>query len=97
MRSRSRLSYVTAALVFTWAATLGANSVEAGEQIEPNAGAWKTWVISSGASYRAPAPPRPNETRAELRLLADLIAQNTAETNAQIAYWDAWSPCVSLD
>ena len=26
--------------------------------IEPDAGDWKTWVISSGRDYRVPPPPR---------------------------------------
>jgi membrane-associated phospholipid phosphatase len=66
--------------------------VAAGEQVEPDAGTWKTWVISTGEAYRVPAPPRLNETRAELRSLADLIAQNSPQTEAEIAYWDAGAP-----
>jgi membrane-associated phospholipid phosphatase len=65
---------------------------EAADQIEPNAGQWRTWVISSGAEYRAPAPPGPAETQAELRALADLISQNSAQTFAQIEYWNAGAP-----
>jgi hypothetical protein len=26
-------------------------------QVEPNAGKWRTWVISSGRDYRVPSPP----------------------------------------
>ena len=26
-------------------------------QIEPNAGKWKTWAISSGKDFRVPPPP----------------------------------------
>ncbi|MCI0389071.1 MAG: phosphatase PAP2 family protein [Acidobacteria bacterium] len=57
--------------------------------VEPNAGKWKTWVISSGKDYRVPPPPGPVQTRAELRSLAELIKQNDAETQQQIAFWDA--------
>src|SRR6185436_2528078 len=46
------------------------------DQTEPNAGKWRTWVISSGKDYRVPPPPGPAETRAELRSLADLISRN---------------------
>src|SRR5689334_19463612 len=60
--------------------------------VEPGAGQWKTWVISSGKDFRVPPPPTPSETQAELRALADLIGHNDAQTAAQIAYWDAGSP-----
>ena len=62
------------------------------DQIEPNAGNWRTWVISSGEDYRVPPPPNPAETRAELRSLADLISHNDAQTKQQIAFWDAGAP-----
>ena len=60
--------------------------------IEPTAGTWRTWVISSGRDYRVPSPPGAAETRAELRTLTDLIAQNDATVQRQIAFWDAGSP-----
>jgi membrane-associated phospholipid phosphatase len=60
--------------------------------IEPNAGAWRTWVISSGKDYRVQPPPGPARTRAELRELADLISRNTPADQARIEYWDAGSP-----
>ena len=66
--------------------------VLADDRIEPNAGNWRTWVISSGKDYRVPPPPRPEETRAELRALADLIGHNDAQIQQQIAFWDAGAP-----
>jgi len=60
--------------------------------IEPNAGNWRTWVISSGRDYRVPPPPGPAETRAELRTMAGLISHNDASTAAEIERWDAGSP-----
>jgi membrane-associated phospholipid phosphatase len=60
--------------------------------IEPDAGKWKTWVISSGKDYRAPAPPNPADTRAELRSLAELISHNDETARQQIAFWDAGAP-----
>ena len=60
--------------------------------IEPDAGDWKTWVISSGRDYRVPPPPRRNQTQAELRELADLTRHHDATTKQQIAYWDAGAP-----
>jgi membrane-associated phospholipid phosphatase len=62
------------------------------DQIEPGAGQWRPWVITSPAAYRAPAPPNPAETRAELRQMFDLIRQNDATALAQITYWDAGAP-----
>jgi membrane-associated phospholipid phosphatase len=85
IRFRVVLSLVVVALSFP------AISI-AGDQIEPNAGGWRTWVISSGADYRAPAPPNPAQTEAEIRQMADLIAQNGAAEQAQIAFWDAGAP-----
>ena len=41
--------------VITLLSTLAA--VHAAEQIEPNAGSWQTWVISSGRDFRVPPPP----------------------------------------
>jgi hypothetical protein len=62
------------------------------DQVEPNAGNWRTWVISSGRDYRVPAPPGPAETQAELRSLADLIGSNNEQVRQQIAFWDAGAP-----
>src|SRR5262249_34570315 len=39
----------------------GVAAVQAAEQIEPNAGSWKTWVIASGRDFRTPPP---NDTSA---------------------------------
>ena len=60
--------------------------------IEPNAGNWRTWVISSGRDYRVPAPPGAAETRAELRAMADLMANNDETVRQQIKFWDAGAP-----
>jgi membrane-associated phospholipid phosphatase len=60
--------------------------------IEPHAGAWKTWVISSGRDYRVEPPPKRAETREELHQLAYLTRQHDAATKQQIAYWDAGAP-----
>src|SRR5437667_3447333 len=73
-------------------ATQSAPSAPASGQIEPNAGNWQTWVISSGRDYRAPPPPGPAETHSELRSLVDLISQNDQQTRQQIAFWDAGAP-----
>jgi len=73
------------------AATLPPQS-QADDRVEPNAGTWRTWVISSGADYRVPPPPGSADTQAELRALADLVSQNDAQALQQIAFWDAGAP-----
>src|SRR6266513_598544 len=67
-------------------------NVQADGSIEPNAGNWRTWVISSGRDYRVPPPPRSAETQDELRALADLISHNDAQAQQKIAFWDAGAP-----
>lgn len=58
-------------------------------QVEPGAGTWKTWFISSGKDYRLPAPvPSKNE-------VADVIAKQQSLDDAAkkyINYWNAGSP-----
>jgi hypothetical protein len=65
---------------------------QADDPIEPNAGGWRTWVISSGRDYRVPPPPGPAETQAELRALAALISHNDVQAQQQIAFLDAGAP-----
>ena len=58
-------------------------------QVEPNAGKWKTWFISSGKDYRLQAPSSyKNE-------IAQVIAKQQnldAESKKQIAFWNAGPP-----
>ena len=61
-------------------------------QIEPRAGQWKTWVISSGRDYRVPPPPSPWQTRSELRRLERLTRHLDDASRQKIAYWDAGAP-----
>src|SRR5437773_8164915 len=65
---------------------------DAGDPIEPNAGNWRTWVISSGRDYRVPPPPGAADTQAELRALALLMSHNDAQVLQQIEFWDAGAP-----
>ncbi len=62
------------------------------DQIEPGAGNWRAWIISSGRDYRVSPPPNPAETWAELRSLADLTSQNDDQVRRQIMFWDAGAP-----
>ena len=76
----------------TIAQPLWAGEKSPGPPVEPNAGQWRTWVISAGKDYRAAPPPSASETQAELRTLADLVAGNDAADAARIANWDAGAP-----
>ena len=58
--------------------------------IEPKAGTWKTWVITSGKDFRVPPPP--DASTAELEQLRNVIAKNDAQVAAKIVFWDAGSP-----
>jgi hypothetical protein len=64
----------------------------AGEQIEPNAGTWKTWVIASGRDFRTPPPPNDAATAAEIAELKALAKQRAAAAKDLIAYWDVGPP-----
>ena len=60
--------------------------------LEPGAGKWRTWVISSGADYRVPPPPNHRDTQKELKQLAELMAQNDTQAETNIVFWDAGAP-----
>jgi membrane-associated phospholipid phosphatase len=58
--------------------------------IEPKAGTWKTWVITSGKDFRVPPPP--DTSAAELEQLREIVAKNDPKVSAKITFWDAGSP-----
>lgn len=60
--------------------------------IEPKAGTWKTWVLTSGSQLRRPAPPDAAATEKELQDLKALVAKRDAAALDQIAYWDTGAP-----
>ena len=59
--------------------------------IEPDAGSWKTWLLSSGDQLRPEAPPDA-VTRSELAALQAMAADRDAAALDRISYWDAGSP-----
>src|SRR5258708_4543768 len=61
-------------------------------QGEPRAGAWKTWVLTSGDQLRLPPPPDPTATRAEIDELKTLVPQRDAAALNTIAFWDTGAP-----
>jgi membrane-associated phospholipid phosphatase len=83
-----KLAIVCVATVAFSAAIAAAH---AGEQIEPNAGTWKTWVIASGRDFRAPPPPNDAAAGTEIAELKALAKQRDAAKDL-IAYWDVGPP-----
>src|SRR5579871_1054026 len=69
--------------------SLGCNMLA---QVEPNAGQWKTWVISSGSVLRLPPPPDANGTSAEIQWVKECVANRSSAALAQIHFWDAGAP-----
>jgi hypothetical protein len=58
-------------------------------QIEPTAGGWKTWVLSSGRDLRLPPPPGTAATEREIEVLEALVGQRDAAALDRIKFWDA--------
>ena len=84
------LWHVRVAVAGAIALVAGLAAAQAGEEIEPNAGKWKTWVIASGHDLRTPAPP--NDASAEIAELKTLAQQRDAATKDLIVYWDVGPP-----
>jgi membrane-associated phospholipid phosphatase len=61
-------------------------------QVEPLAGNWKTWVISSGKEFRVPPPPDAAATQGELNWLRDFSARTDSRIPEIIRQWDAGPP-----
>src|SRR5262249_46617823 len=64
----------------------------AGDQIDPKAGSWKTWVISSGREFRTVPPPKDAATAADLDELKSLANKRDAAAMDIIAYWNVGPP-----
>lgn len=61
-------------------------------QVEPSAATWKTWVVPAVSQIRLAAPPNAAASAAEIQTIKSLMAEATADTRAQVAYWDAGPP-----
>jgi membrane-associated phospholipid phosphatase len=64
----------------------------AASQIEPSAGTWKTWLLSSGGQLRLPAPPGRKTTKGEIQQLMAMVSQRDAAALDRVRFWDAGSP-----
>jgi len=61
-------------------------------QDSPNAGNWKTWILTSGKAITVAPPPSESTTAGELEWLKAFTAQNDPNIAEQIKYWDAGPP-----
>jgi membrane-associated phospholipid phosphatase len=80
---------LTGAVLLLWVTTVAHAT---SDQIEPKAGTWKTWVISSGHEFGVAAPPNDAATAAEIAQLKDLAGKRDAAAKDVIAYWDVGPP-----
>lgn len=60
--------------------------------IEPGAGKWKTWIISSGDQLRVPAPPSEASSKEEIDWLREMVALQDEKSVDSIKFWDAGAP-----
>lgn len=72
--------------------TPSAHLLAGSAQVEPSAGMWKTWVLTSGRQIQVPPPPDRAATEAELGELRALAAQRNTTALNQIAFWDVGAP-----
>jgi hypothetical protein len=70
--------------------TLGCSAISA--QIEPTAGKWKTWVLTSGDQLRLALPPDEAASRAEIAQLKDIAKERDAAALERINWWNAGPP-----
>src|SRR4051794_13232021 len=59
------------------------------DQIEPKAGTWKPWLLTSGDQFRLPPPPDAAATAAEIEQLKSMSAQRDTKALDRVAYWEA--------
>ena len=62
------------------------------QSVEPKAGTWKTWIISSGKDFRVPPPPDAGTTAGELRWLHDAVAEPNPSIADSVRFWSAGAP-----
>jgi membrane-associated phospholipid phosphatase len=62
------------------------------DSVEPTAGTWKTWAISSGKDFRVPPPPDYRATQQELHEVRAAVANQDPSVLASITYWNAGAP-----
>jgi membrane-associated phospholipid phosphatase len=81
---------IATALILT--ATLAPSSADTSGTVEPTAGNWKGFTISSGSALRAPPPPAAAASVEEIGQLKELAKRRDPAAMALIAYWDTGAP-----
>src|SRR5262249_56012699 len=61
-------------------------------EVEPSAGRWKTWVLTSGSQLRLPPPPDASSTAAELQQLRAMAARRDPARPDHITFSDSRPP-----
>ena len=61
-------------------------------RIEPQAGRWDTWILSSGAQFRLPSPPNGLAQEVEIKELITRAGRRDAAALNAISYWDSGPP-----
>ena len=77
---------------FRWLMMALITAASLSAQIEPQAGQWKTWVISSGSAFRLPAPPNAAQTAVENQWVKECSTNRTPAVLAQVRFWDSGAP-----
>jgi membrane-associated phospholipid phosphatase len=95
MTTRSIPSILTWLAFFGYFQVLLNNSALAqtrNQSVEPTAGTWKTWVLSSGRELRVPPPPDAAATQRELAWVREAVSLQDPRITDQVQFWDAGSP-----
>ncbi|HYI93065.1 MAG TPA: phosphatase PAP2 family protein [Bryobacteraceae bacterium] len=92
LSARERLPYALRGAIFISALAAATVTVCVAQPVEPTAGSWKTFVISSGKDFRVPPPPGEAETRAEIEWLKTFSSNPDPQVERQVRYWDAGAP-----
>jgi hypothetical protein len=80
--------FTTLSATFSWRFCPRHNS----SQIEPQAGQWKTWVLSSGSQFRLPPPPHGSAKHKEINNLITRAGRRDAAALSAISFWDSGPP-----
>src|SRR5262245_27016818 len=76
----------------THSGSAGARAQDGVGQVEPNAGSWKTWAVSSGKDFRVPPPPDAATTLNELAWLKTFSQEKDPSVAEQVRFWNAGAP-----
>src|SRR5437879_8519670 len=83
---------MTLCISLAFVLVLSARAQDSVGQIEPNAGSWKTWAISSGKDFRVPPPPDAAATVTELAWLKTFSQEKDPSIAEQVRFWNAGPP-----